>query len=135
LARCSANLATHSLQMKIGVSLAKLLGVPDRVLGAEESLHLPMGLPAEPAFELGKVRRGVHEHRLLVVGLEVCVFVSHGVQVRVPAGLIACFFHGCLRSPEGRRAAVMRPACDEHGRMTWYRQDLARRNQQDVVVP
>jgi hypothetical protein len=63
--------------MKISVSLAKLLGSLTGYFGAKEPLHLLVGLPAEPAFELGRVRRGFRDdHRLLVVGLEVCLFVG-----------------------------------------------------------
>jgi hypothetical protein len=101
-ASVSANLVTHSLQMRISVSLAKSWGVPDRVLGAEEGPHLLVGLPAEPAFELGRVRRGLgDDRRLFVVRLEVCHFVGQGVDVGVASGRLASLFHGYLRSPEG----------------------------------
>jgi len=38
--------------------VGEVVRVPNRVLGAKERLHLLVGLPAEPAFELGRVRRG-----------------------------------------------------------------------------
>ena len=38
--------------------IGEVVGVPDRILSAEECQHLLVGLPAEPAFELGRVRRG-----------------------------------------------------------------------------
>jgi hypothetical protein len=49
---------------------------------------LVVGLPAEPAFELGRVRRGLRDdRRLVVVPLEEGLFVSHGVdEVAVRAG-------------------------------------------------
>jgi hypothetical protein len=112
--------------MKISVMTARVL-----VLGAEERLHLLVGLPAEPAFEPGGVRRGFRDDfRLLVlVRLEVGLFVGQGVDVPIATGLIACLVHGYLRSPEGRRSPGMLPARDEHGRMTWHRQDRPRGKQ------
>jgi hypothetical protein len=71
--------------------VGEVVGVPDRVLGAEEGLHLLVRRPTEPASELGKVRRGLgDDRRLLVVRLKVCRFVGQGVDIPTASGLIGC---------------------------------------------
>jgi hypothetical protein len=96
LANHSANLATHSSQTEISVMAG--CWVPDRVLGAEERVHLLVGLPANHHFNQtgsGGDSAGFSPRRSGGMRLR-----RSGVDVRVAAGLIACFFHGYLRSPE-----------------------------------
>ena len=81
--------ATHSLQIHT-TAIAEVLGSLTRRLAWKTPSHLVPGLAAELADDGGRVE-GLDDLRLLVVGLEVCLFVLEGVDEVVVMGLLGSF--------------------------------------------
>jgi hypothetical protein len=67
------------------------IGIPDSALCLEDSCDLLQGLAAELADDRGKIKGLPRDRWLLVVGLEVRLFVSDGIDIVVVKGLLGSF--------------------------------------------
>jgi hypothetical protein len=89
-----ANLVTHSLQMKISVSLAKSWGSLTGYSAPKSVCTCWWDFLQNQHLNWAKVRRGLRDdRRLLVAGLEEGLFVPQGVDVAAAGKLVVSLLH------------------------------------------